>query len=188
MNTDYNRLPVAIYGETTAHTSGVNIAVDRDGHVKIDQSDIIVDTILSTDTSVYASGDVLADQQTIINALRLSGGRAILQSIVVTDKDDQAGALDLVFLASGMSIGVENAAAAITGTILKRVLGIVEVIASDYVDVGGAQVVTKGYEDLGFVVTGNQWNKDVYVAAISRDTKTYSADGLELRTGFTLRG
>ena len=75
----------------------------------------------------------------------------------------------------------------ITGAILKHVVGIVEVVGTDYVDVGGAQVVTKGYADLGFMVSGTTFSKDLYVAAISRDTKTYTASGLELSTGFSLR-
>jgi len=150
-------------------------------------NDILVDTVLTTDTSIYASGDVLADQQNVIDALRISGGRAILQSVEIIDHDNQAGALDLIFLASGMSIGVENSTAAVTGSILKHVVAIVPVASANYVAMGGAQVAIKGIADLGFVVTGNQWSKDLYVAAVSRDTKTYSATGLELKTGFTLR-
>jgi hypothetical protein len=53
---------------------------------------------------------VLADSQEVASALRVANGEAVLQSIVLNDKDDQGKAMDLVFLSANVSIGTENTA------------------------------------------------------------------------------
>jgi hypothetical protein len=136
---------------------------------------------LSLDTNAYASADVLAATQELANAVRVSAGTGIIQSIRLNDKDDQGGALELVFLKTNVALGTENAAVSITDANADQIIGIVKVASSDYVDVGGAQIVTK--TNVGLAIEAAAGATSIYVAAISRDTKTYTAAGITLMIG-----
>ena len=140
-----------------------------------------IEVTLTLDTSVYASGDVLADTQIVTACMRINGGKGIWQSLVLLDWDDQAGALDVLLLRTDVSIGTENAAVSVTDTNADEILGIVEIVAGDYVDLVGSQIVVR--ENIGMVVDAATTD-DLYVAVISRDTKTYTASGITLKLGF----
>lgn len=141
---------------------------------------VVKEVSLSLDTNAYASGDVLAATQEIASALRLSGGSGLLHSIMVLDKDDQAQALDLVFLNANGSIGTENSAVSVTDAVADTILGIVEVAAGDYVDLVNSQLAVK--TNVGIVLKVAS-GTSLYVAAISRGTGTYTASGVTLKVG-----
>ena len=134
--------------------------------------------MLSLDTSQYASGDVLADTQELADAVRVAGGSGIIHSILVQDDDDQAGALDIIILDDNTSIGTENAAVTMADN--DNILGNVEVVAGDYVDMANSQHACK--TNVGIVVKAKV-NRSLYIAVVSRDTKTYTASGITLRFG-----
>jgi hypothetical protein len=141
-----------------------------------------VDFTLTLDTNVYASGDVLAATQAVADVFRLAGVTATLQSIVLNDKDDQGGALDLVFLRSNVAIGTENAAVSITDANADEILGIVSVVAGDWTDLGSCKVATICDSRVGFLLNATS-GTSLYLAAISRDAKTYSANGITGKLG-----
>jgi hypothetical protein len=136
-----------------------------------------VDFTLTLDTNVYASGDVLAATQAAADVFRLAGVTATLQSIILNDKDDQGGALDLVFLRSNVSIGTENAAVSITDANADEIIGIVSIETGDWKDLGGCRVATICDSRVGFLLNATS-GTSLYLAAISRDAKTYSANGI----------
>lgn len=136
---------------------------------------------LSLNTSQYASGDVLAATQELAAAVRVPAGTGIIQSIQLLDKDDQGGALDLVFLQTNVALGTENSAISITDTNAAFIIGIVEITAADYVDLVASQLVTK--TNVGLAIEAAAGSTSIYVAAASRDTKTYSAAGITLLIG-----
>ena len=137
----------------------------------------VVDLVLTTDTSQYASADVLADTQELVGAVRTSGGTGVIHSILVQDDDDQAGALDIIILDTNTSIGTENSAVTMADN--DNILGSVSVAASDYVDMANSQHASKN--NVGIVVKGK--STSLYVAVVSRGTKTYTASGITLRFG-----
>jgi hypothetical protein len=147
----------------------------------------VIEVTLSLDTAIYADGDVLAATQEVAGALWDGGGRAIVYSITLLDKDDQGGALDLVFLKANSAIGTENAAVSVTDAAADNICGVVEIAAADYVDLINSQIVGKRAADCGFLVSGPSGSTSIYIAAISRDTKTYTAAGITLEIGL-LRG
>jgi hypothetical protein len=161
-------------GSYTLTEIGTNLGV------LIETTSTVLDLTLSLDTSAYADGDVLAATQEVSNAVRESGGSGVLQSIVVVDKDDQGEALDIVIFDSSATLGTENAAVSISDADAAKILGIVEVLATDYVDLVNSQLVTK--DNLGIVVEASG-SASLYVAAISRGTGTYTASGIVLRLG-----
>ncbi len=141
-----------------------------------------IDVILSTDTAIYADGDVLADTQIVSNALRGINKTGIIHSIALIDKDDQKIAMDLIFMSSNVSIGTENAAPNISDASALNFLARVNVAVVDYVDLGGVSVALK--TGIGAIIKAAADTDDIYVAAITRGgTPTYTAAGLMLRIG-----
>jgi len=156
--------------------------VDSDGKLQIGTSSIVKEITLSLDTNAYADGDVLAATQEIATAMRVNGGAGVLQSLVVLDKDDQAGALDILILRTTGSIGTENGAAGPTDAVADEIIATVEITSTDYVDLANSQIATKA--NLGILVDSATASQSLFVAAISRDTKTYTAAGITLKLGF----
>lgn len=146
----------------------------------IRRDDKVVEVTLTLDTSQYGDADVLADTQAIANAV-IANSVSELKSVVLIDKDDQAAALDLLFLESNTSIGTENAALAITDAAAGEIVGAIEVAAGDYVDLANSQIVVK--TDVGILMQPTS-GTSLYVAAISRGTATYTASGIVLKLGF----
>jgi hypothetical protein len=141
----------------------------------------LFDVTLSLDTVAYADGDVLAATQTLTNAVRVNGGRAVLQSIMVIDEDDQGQAFDIVFFSATQSLGTENAAVSITDAGARDILGLVPVASADFKDLGGVKIAT--LPNVGLFLEAASGSRDLFIGAISRGTGTYTASGLRLRLG-----
>lgn len=132
---------------------------------------------LTLDTAQYASGDVLADTQTITTAFDESGGVCELVSVVVVDKDDQKQGLELVFLNAANSLGTENGTPDITDAEAETVLAIVPIASTDYEDLGGVSIVNLPRSSLGYVMRAAA-TTSLYMGAISKGTGTYTASGI----------
>jgi len=110
----------------------------------------------------------------------MAGNGAIIHSLELLDKDDQGGALDIVFLRSNVSLGTVNAPVSLSAANAAEVIGIVSITAADYVDLVNSQVVTVGI--VGLVIQPTS-GTSIFVSMISRDAKTYTASGLVLKVG-----
>lgn len=142
-----------------------------------------VDVTLTTDTSAYASGDVVADTQVIANACRAVNQPAILQSVMLVDKADQGAALDLHFFSANVSMGTENSAPSISDANALNYLGKIAIATDDYTDLTGCKVAHK--VALGHLVKPATDTRDIYVAVVNGSgTPTFAADSLVLRLGF----
>lgn len=141
-----------------------------------------IDVTLTLDTSIYASGDVLADTQVVTNALLDLGVGAILRSIILIDKDDQGAALDIYLFDANVVMGTENSAPSITDANALSLLTRIQIATTDYTDLGGCRVAElHGLERALQGVTGT---KDIYVAVVNGSgTPTYTATGMVLRLG-----
>jgi len=148
---------------------------------EIGGNSVVKEVTLSLSTDAYADADVLADTQEISDAVRVNAGTGVILSLVVLDKDDQGVALDVVFLRTNVSLGTENDAVTVTDANADEILGIVEVAASDYVDLANSQLASM--TGLYIVVDAAAAATSLYVAAISRGTGTYTASGITLKIG-----
>ena len=137
----------------------------------------------SLDTGAYAANDVLADTQELASAVRVNGGNAIVDSIVVLDEDDNAGDLTVVFFRTNVSLGTENSAVSITDANARQILCSIPILSSDYDDLVGSQVAT--LSNVGCLIEAASGTTSVYVGLISNDTKTYTASGIQLAFGLT---
>ena len=144
----------------------------------------VKDVILTLDTSQYGSGDVLAATQEVTNVMETAGGTRTLSGIQVVDEDDQGGAFDLLFFRSNVSIGTENAAFSIDDAGSREFLGWVSIAAADFTDWGGFRSAFIHSSAAAFkigMLEAAAGSKSIFIAAISRDTKTYSASGIRVK-------
>jgi hypothetical protein len=143
----------------------------------------VLDLTLTTDTSAYASGDLIADTQELANAVTFNGGTAVVQNIVLLDRADQtAAAIYLVFLKTNVTLGTENSAPSISDDNAGNVLGIVKIESTDWFDLGGAKVAT--VRNIGLLVEAAADSTSIYVGVINdAGTPTFAADSLRLKVG-----
>jgi hypothetical protein len=143
----------------------------------------ITPTLLNADQ--YDSGDVLFDAAEIASAVRVAGGKAVLQSIVVIDRDDQKIEMDLVFLGASQSLGTKDAAPDIDDTEALDIQGIVKIGDSSnwpYVNLGGVSIATR--TGIGLLLEAASDATSLFVAAITRGAPTHSTGGLRIKLGF----
>jgi hypothetical protein len=147
-------------------------------NLKVGGKTSYTEVVMTLDTNVYATGEVLAATQVVPNVLNENLGTGIIHSVILLDKDDQAGALDIVFLRTDVSIGTENGALNPTDAVADEIIGVIEVSSTDYIDLINSQIVCK--TNLGYGFQGDS-GQHIYVALISRDSKTYTANGITLK-------
>lgn len=142
----------------------------------------IKEVTFTLDTGAYLGGDVLADTEEVPFAMRVDGGSGVLKSLTLLDKDDNAGILDVLILRTGVSIGTKNAPVSISDSDAEEVLGAVPIATADYSDLVNSQVATKGNLNIG--VESADDSESLFVALVSGDTKTYTANGIVLKLVF----
>lgn len=153
------------------------------GGLKVGGSTKTVDVTFSLDAGgAYAAGDVLADSQVIAACMRVENGTGVLSGFVLSDEDAQGIELDVVLLSANVALGAENAAVSITDADARNILGIVNVPADAWVDLGAAKVATLLNVNVPVkAVTGTE---DLYVALITRGAPTHTASGIRGRFTF----
>lgn len=145
----------------------------------------VIEVTLTTDTAVYAPGDVVADTQVIDRAFRgnNSGGRLV--SVEVVDEDDQKANLDIYFLTANVSMGTENAAPSISDANARSIQGKISIAVADYNDLGGVSVAQAASTQLPRALESIAGTDDLAIAVVAgaTTTPTYTATGLKLRLG-----
>ncbi|HWA07928.1 MAG TPA: hypothetical protein VG838_00525 [Opitutaceae bacterium] len=139
-----------------------------------------VEVDMTLDTSAFASGDIMGTATIPIPTVMFEQSpkvRLWIEHITILDKDDQGGLFDLVVLDANKSLGTLNAAPSISDADAAAIVAVIPV--TSWTDVGGAQIARPSFDPV-FVELADL---NLYLAAISRDTKTYSAAGLRLKLG-----
>lgn len=145
----------------------------------------LFDVTLSLDTSIYASGDVLADTQVLTSLFRISDGTGVLQSIQIIDQDDQKAAFDVYYLSANVAMGTENSAPSISDANAVNVVGPFSVAVADYKDLGGVSVAK--ISGIGQAIKPATGTSNGYIAVVNgTGTPTYTASGVKLRLGVLL--
>jgi hypothetical protein len=136
-----------------------------------------VELTFSTDTAAYASGDLIADTQELSLVGREDGGIVTLDSLLLLDKADQKVALFLVFLNAAQTLGTENDAPGVSDANSAKIVGVVPIVAADYVDVGGAAVAQ--LRNIGLRLKLDAADDSLFVAIVNATgTPTYGAADL----------
>lgn len=139
---------------------------------------------LTTDTSAYANGDIIADTQQIDAALRVADGTGVLESIGIFDTDDQTPYSFTIYLhKTSTSMGSENAAISITdANALAGIQGAVSFTSGDAFDlINGRYYFRTGLSIPLVAVSGTD---DIYVSMVGVvGTPTHTATGITIVLG-----
>lgn len=149
---------------------------------KVGAPDDMIEVTPTLTTGAYTSGDLLFDSTEIANAVRVNGGTAIVQSIIIIDKDDQKMDMTLVFANAETDFGTINSTPDPTDAETATIVGQVAVTAT-YVDWGDSAVAQVPTSDLGFLVKADAGTTSLYLAAMTNDAPTHAANGLVIRVG-----
>lgn len=139
---------------------------------------------VGVDGAAYASGDVLGSGSPIkVELVRGNFGSGIVQSIITQDLSNQSGAYDIVFFDSNptSTTFTDNAALDIADADLPKVIGVVNVVAGDYAAFNDSAVGTTLSQQIAIKAATN--SPHLWIALVSRDTKTYVADELSIAIG-----
>jgi hypothetical protein len=138
---------------------------------------------VGVDANIYASGDLLGVKLTLTNAIRVSGGSGLLQSIILHDLSNQKGALDVVIFDSDPSgtTFTNNAAFDVADADIVKIIGVVSIIPSDYIGFADSSVATKSGLAIPVAVAAG---RNLYACVVSRGTPTYTANELGIAFGF----
>lgn len=138
----------------------------------------------STDTSAYASGDVIADTQEIALALPVNAGSAFLDTLTLVDQDDQGVAMKIIILRSNVSLGTENAAPDIDDTEALEILQVIDIASTDWTDLGVVRVATPYIPFRR--LKGVSGSRSLWVAILNGSgAPTFTASGLKAQFGFS---
>lgn len=134
---------------------------------------ISVTPTIST-SPAYTSGDCVGGLQTVANAVRISAGSGILQSVIVVDNTQaQRAAMDLVFFDRSVTTQGDNNAFAVSDADMAFCLGVVSIGAYNTAWAGTPLNSVASLFNIGlpFVLTGTS----LFVQAVVRGTPTYVA-------------
>ena len=101
--------------------------------------------------ATYQTGDLMAEGQVIENAVAVKGGNCILQSISAIDTSDTGGTIYVIISDNSIDLGTVGSAVNAADAAADNAFAIVEL--SNWTDVGGAKVCTKG--NIGLVLATN---------------------------------
>lgn len=136
-------------------------------------------TALTVDTGVYAASDILTTVPIEITKALGARRRGVLLSIVLTDESKQDANLDLIFFSSTpAATTAANSAEAFADADAPKVLGIVQIADTDYVDLANFSVATKSAIGLGLFNDDSTTPDSIWMAIrVNTDTPTYGAAG-----------
>lgn len=140
--------------------------------------------------AAYASGDVLGTQNPIeIECLTSDNGTAVIQSLTIGDLDKLDGAIDMIVFNDNPSATTftDNTALDIADADLPKIIhaGIAVTSYKDYSDNSAATLIGVGVPVQNVRTTDKKTK--LWVAFVSRDTKTYTSNNsVSAKIGFLL--
>jgi len=155
---------------------------------KLNKMDVdLIDVTLTTDVEALSNNDVIAQSIEIPNAVSVTGGSAIIQSIMLLDEDDEAPTVELLF--SQVSTAITDDEGKAIGedvgdldATFRSFLGATTI--SSWSDLVDSQMGTKS--NIGLVVKAASGTRSIYVHAINRSGSAYTpaaTTDLKMRIG-----
>jgi hypothetical protein len=127
----------------------------------------------TVNTAAYSAGNTVGGIQTLTNAVRVSGGTAVLESIHIIDRANQKAAFDiLIFESNPAAATTTDHAAFVWSTDDLKLIGHVAVSAADYVTVGGEAVAHETSLGIALQASGSA---NLYVVAVTSGAPDYVA-------------
>ena len=148
--------------------------------VPVKAFDDVITISASVSTSALADGDVAFDTQEVAGFSTAADVTSILQSVVVTDVDDQGTGIDLIFFNANTSLGTENAAPDITDSEALTIIGRVQVGSGSFYDLGLNKVAC--VYGIGLPMKAGTGGS-IWMAGIARGAPTYASGSLQIKLG-----
>jgi hypothetical protein len=123
----------------------------------------------------YAATELIGEKLTISDPLHFGGGRGRIVSVTLADKAKQNSNIDVVFFNADPSATTftDGSPLVVADADLLRILGVVPIVAADYVDFSASSVASVRNVNLGIELLGT--TKDLYCCLVSDGTPTYAA-------------
>lgn len=117
----------------------------------------------------YSINDAVGGKQTLANAVRVSGGTAVLQSIQITDAANVKPQMEILFFDSDPSSATITDNSGFTfSTDIAKLIGRVSVVTSDYVGgIGSTPYAIAHLSNLGRLLKANG-STSLYVAVVAQ--------------------
>jgi hypothetical protein len=166
-----------------AATNAVSLSSGESFLGSVGSNSNVLDYTLVLDTSPYGIGDVLAITAEVGSFFRVNGGTASIIGVRLLDEDKQSGDLDILLFNSMVNIGTINSPYDLTDIEARSLIGRFVFTASDYTtwtNFSDAYLVMNNPGFKAGILKGASDSRSIWIAAISRSTKTYSAGGLKL--------
>jgi hypothetical protein len=144
--------------------------------MEIHGNTITVDTALTVATSAYTAADVVGGLITL--NVGSPGGGGVVRSVILVDDAAQSEPYKLYLFDTKPSVIADDAAFAPTVADLKKLVGIIDIVAGDYVTLNGNVIALRTGLSIDYVCSvGN-----LYAYLVAVDTPDYAA-----ATDLTLR-
>lgn len=113
--------------------------------------------------ATYSTGDLMAEQEYINNAVAENGSCSILQSITAIDTSDTGGTIYVIITDTQADLGTVGSAINAADAAADNSMAIVEL--SNWTDVGGAKVCTKG--NIGLLCKAHSASKNLFYGVVN---------------------
>lgn len=174
-----------VLGAGTAHIGKVEVDTALpagEAHIGAvgGNSALVTPTITVSTSPAYTAGDSIGGKITLANAVRVSGGTGILESIMVLDRANQKAAIDIIiFDADPSAATITDNAAFVFSTDDLKVLARIPVATTDYVTYNSK--ATANIKAIGALLKAAS-GTSLYAAVVTSGTPTFAAT-----TDFQLR-
>ena len=142
----------------------------------------LIDVDIVTATAAIGDNEIISDYVEVANAVAVTGGSGIIQSIHLLDDGDQGAAMDLVFATADTDLGTLNEVVSDDAAGAAGILGYVSM--TNYFDGVAWQMSTK--TNIGLVIKAAAATRSIFVAAVNRsggNVDYVAVDDLHLRIG-----
>lgn len=132
---DYIPVMVDSAGRLYVNVAAGTLALSGEDHIgEVGGNTEPVQVTPTISTSIYAALDIVGGTQTITDAMRVSGGSGVLQTITIADDANQKTPFDILIFDSAPSGGTyaDQGALAHAAGDIDKLLGVVSVTAADY--------------------------------------------------------
>jgi hypothetical protein len=178
---------VTTVGAVTAITNALPAGTNVIGHVILDSGTVttltsgnvggftagIKDTTVVSTTPAYTAGDAVGAKRTLANAVRVSGGTGIIDSIVLLDRANQKAGMELlIFDADPTNATITDNAAFVYSTDDLKVIARITIGASDYVTLNSKAIAC--LRGLGIAFKTNA-TTSLFAALVTTGTPTFAA-------------
>lgn len=174
MKKSYSLLVLGLLIAVSAVADNVRVINTKAEAVPVSGSTDILSPSITVSTSAYSANDVVGGKITVPNAMRVSGGTGILQSLCIIDKANQKAALEILIFDSDPSSGTytDNGAFTWNATDGAKLIRRISVAASDYATFGTAAIADISPGGKVLKATGS---KNLYAVIVTTGTPTYAA-------------